>query len=52
MNGIEKICFMKINADFEKLQEQINKLKFQIEPDPNFMSDLARQLQTITSQEV
>lgn len=41
-----------INADLEKLQEQINKLKLQIEPDPNVLSDLARQLEAITSQEI
>lgn len=41
-----------INEDIDKLQEQINKLKLQVEIDPNVVSNLTRQIENIINRKI
>ena len=41
-----------INADIEKIQQQVNKLKLQAEIDPKSISNLVKQLESVLSQKI
>lgn len=41
-----------VNKDIDRLQRRINKLKLQAEIDPKSLSELGRQLETVTSQKL
>lgn len=41
-----------INADIEKIQQQINKLKLQAEVDPKSISNIAKQLESVVGEKI